>query len=220
MIEGADPDAIRHCSYDLCLGTEVFVTSEDKKTKRKLEPGEQVEIPPGQFANLMTGETLSIPNDSLGFINARFKWKQRGLINVSGFHVDPGYEGKLLFSVYNAGPSSVVVTQGDRIFTLWLAYLDQETARPYKKDGRTGITSDDVNALQGDVASPQALAKRVDKLEQLASIGKWTTALLVSALIGTLFVLVRNPPEADPAPTAPIVTSTTVPDVVATTEGS
>jgi dCTP deaminase len=46
----------------------------------------------------------------------KFKIKQRGLVNVSGFHVDPGYSGKLLFSVYNAGPRSIVLTRGEPVF--------------------------------------------------------------------------------------------------------
>ena len=49
-------------------------------------------IPPGQFAFLLTEEVVSVPPDALAFISIRAKTKFRGLVNVSGFHVDPGYQ--------------------------------------------------------------------------------------------------------------------------------
>jgi dCTP deaminase len=93
LVDPYEARFVQNCSYELRLGSEVYVTGEDSKTKRRVEPSDQVRIPPGQFANLLTEETVRIPSDALGLISARFKWKQRGLVNVSGFHVDPGYEG-------------------------------------------------------------------------------------------------------------------------------
>src|SRR4051794_24644597 len=116
LIDPYVPELVQNCSYELRLGSEVYVTGEGAKTKREIRDGQQVRIPPGQFANLLTAETVKIPPDALGLISARFKWKQRGLVNVSGFHVDPGYEGKILFSVFNAGPTPVVIASGDPLF--------------------------------------------------------------------------------------------------------
>ena len=222
-----DHTAISHSSYDLSLGNEVFITGEDKKTKRILDDGEQIEIPPGQFANLITHETISIPLDSLSLINARFRLKKRGFLNVSGFHVDPGYHGKILFSMYNAGPSTIVVCQGERVFSLWLSYLDQPTQKGYDGQPRTGITSDDVNALQGDVASPQALAKRVAELERnvsaLESTKTWLLRLLVGAALVFLLrgaledVVSEEEPTQAPASSVPTTTTTTSISGVTTT---
>jgi len=208
LITPYDPDLIESCAYELRLGSEVYVTGEQSKTKRILETGEQVRIPPGQFANLLTEETVHIPADALGFLSARFKWKQRGLVNVSGFHVDPGYTGKILFSVFNAGPTPVVVARGDRLFLLWYSSLDQETEDKYRGPERTGITSEDVAHLQGEVATPQALATRVEALEQIVKVAnpqalatrvdalelivkvaKWVIVVVVGAIIATLIGL-------------------------------
>ncbi len=46
-----------------------------------------------------------------------------GLINVSGFHVDPGFKGKLLFSVYNAGTGPISMEKGEPYFLIWFAEL-------------------------------------------------------------------------------------------------
>ena len=141
VVEPYEPEFVVNCAYELRLGREVYVTGGASKTKRTLTEGEQVRIPPGQFANLLTEETVRIPTDALGLISARFRWKQRGLVNVSGFHVDPGYDGRILFSVFNAGPTPVVVGRGDRLFLLWLSSLDAETEDVYKKQGRTSADS-------------------------------------------------------------------------------
>ncbi|MDQ1441716.1 MAG: dCTP deaminase [Acidimicrobiaceae bacterium] len=173
---------VAHCAYELSLGSEVYVTGK-RKTKHLLKDDEQFVIPPGQFADLLTEEKVQIPEDALGFISIKFSLKKRGLVNVSGFHVDPGYSSQLLFSVYNAGPTSIIVARGSPLFLLWYCALDDPTTDLYNKS-RSSITTEDVSDLQGDVASPQALANRVEKLESRVAIGSWLAALIVAALIG------------------------------------
>ncbi len=153
-------------AYELSLGHEVFVTSAETETKRAVEAGEQVVIPSGQFANLLTQEVVTVPADALGLISVKFRLKQRGLVNVSGFHVDPGYSSQLVFSVYNAGTRPVVLTSGDPAFLLWYASLDQPTADLYKARREGGITAEEVMHLQGEIATPQALAGRMDEFER------------------------------------------------------
>ena len=95
--------------------------------------GEAFTIPPGQFAFLLTEEVVSVPADALAFISIRAKTKFRGLVDVSGFHVDPGYCGQLTFAVFNAGPVPIHLKRGQPIFLIWYASLDCETV--FKKDG-------------------------------------------------------------------------------------
>ena len=54
-----------------------------------------------------------------------------GLVNVSGFHVDPGYKGRLKFAVYNAGGSDIKLTRGDAIFLIWFSELDKVSQHLY-----------------------------------------------------------------------------------------
>lgn len=61
------------------------------------EKKSQFTIPKGQFALLITEEIVKVPNNALAFISFKAKYKYKGLINVSGFHVDPGWYGKLTF---------------------------------------------------------------------------------------------------------------------------
>ena len=48
----------------------------------------------------------------MAFISIKAKLKFRGLVNVSGFHIDPGYRGKIIFAVFNAGPQPILLRRG------------------------------------------------------------------------------------------------------------
>src|SRR5688572_11980066 len=95
IIDPYNPEAVVSCAYELSVGEEAFVTG-DEAQKTILKEGETFPIPPGQVAVIMTRETITAPADALGLLSAKFSWKLRGLINVSGFHVDPGFHGRLV----------------------------------------------------------------------------------------------------------------------------
>jgi dCTP deaminase len=184
IVEPFDKGRVKHGGYELSLGAEAFLTS-GKGAKQRLKPDEQLVIPPGQFGLLLTEETLTVPEDAIAFISIRFGIKQRGLINVSGFHVDPGFSGLLKFAVYNAGSQNIVLSRGQRVFIIWFSDLKDPTQDGY--DGVHGnqnnITSEDVMQLQGEVASPAVLKKRVDALRREVRI-------LQSLALGILIVVV------------------------------
>lgn len=195
-------DRVANCSYELSLGSQVFVTGADK-IKRHVPLGAQIVIPPGQFANLLTEEVVTIPATALGLISMKFTLKQPGLVNVSGFHVDPGYSGRLLFSVYNAGPQSVPLTRGEPAFLLWYCSLEAATDDLYAKGQRVSITDGDVKSLGGDVSSPSELARRIQRLEDRFKFAAWVMGTIAAAafsvLIGSALV---DAPDARPPVTA------------------
>jgi len=205
---------VKQSAYELALGSEVFITSE--RTKRTLVLAEQVSIPPGQFALLLTHEQLNIPNDVIGFISVRYTIKRKGLINVSGFHVDPGYRGRLKFAVYNAGSKNIVLSCGQRVFMIWFSNLTEPTPDPYENNSadQNEITPEDVMSLQGDVASPAALKGEIDSLRaefaaleyKFSTRRKVTTGLLVTLVVEAiililLFLLQRPTVVIVPQPT-------------------
>jgi hypothetical protein len=124
----------------------------------------------------------------------------RGLVNVSGFHVDPGYKDSLKFAVYNAGSKDIVLDYGEPVFLIWYADLDKSTTDLYKPrpGARSGITSDDIMKIKGDVASPGELKKQLEDfksemekrfhtIEQARQFNKGLIMLLIGVVI-SLFV--------------------------------
>ena len=167
LIDPFVPGRVDCAAYTLSIGPEVYVSPNDQTadpdtvTIRKLSEREAFTIPPGQFALVLTEEVVSVPADALAFISIRAKTKFRGLVNVSGFHVDPGYHGQLTFAVFNAGPVPVHLKRGQPTFLIWYASLDRETA--FKKDGtiHKGIDSTVVTAIAGELQSFTSLSNRI-----------------------------------------------------------
>lgn len=170
LIQPFDNKRIESASYELSLGEEVYIsplpdTPEEDRRKIIIKENETVVIPPGQFAFLITLENVSIPRNAIAFISMKFKPKAKGLINVSGFHVDPGYNARLIFAVYNAGPLNFHVAYGERLFSIWFADLDAADERARTKVGFSSIPTDMLN-VPDLVSSLPYLVKRLDNAEK------------------------------------------------------
>ena len=129
----------------------------------------------------------------IGFISIKLRYTNMGLINISGFHVDPGFEGHLTFSVYNAGPNDIVLRYDEAIFLIFFAKLDQTPESLYDggrhdHQGQMHIRSDAMNKLGGESVSPQSLATRLGTLENRFQL-VW--ALLLALTTGVIIVILR-----------------------------
>ncbi|WP_175406150.1 dCTP deaminase domain-containing protein [Pseudomonas mosselii] len=191
-------------SYRLSAGKQAFVTTaaiESEKPEVDLiknlgtdSTTSAIRISPGQFAFLLTEENVIVPHDALAMISIRAGYKFKGLINVSGFHVDPGWDGKLIFSVYNAGTKPIIIRRGEPLFLIVYAHLDQPSQRIYEGTAKyqKEISISMVENLTSTVFNPQSLKNRLDEVnKQLStfesfrkfSFGVLTViALLVSSL--------------------------------------
>jgi len=166
---------IKNGAYELSLGTEVYLT-DSKAGKVEIvneDTNRQVDINPGQFALLLTAEKVNIPNDKIAFISIKAGEKLKGLVNVSGFHVDPGFNDHLLFSVYNAGPSTIVLNSGEPYFPIWFAELktglDKQEA--YGEENAHFGKLEHIPARyieflkRGELTSPKALLDKIKETE-------------------------------------------------------
>lgn len=197
-----DTERLRGASYNLKMGGEAYispVSDSDPKSVRQLKPDEAFRIPPGQFAFLLTNEAVCIPDDAIALVALRARELQfKGLINVSGFHVDPGYDGRLVLAVYNAGPGEVHLREGDTLFEVFFADLDQPTNRPYRgsqnKKPLFRIEPAVISGVAGQFETLKGLRNRIDdvesdlderihSVEREQSITRWASALILGALI-------------------------------------
>lgn len=179
LIDPFSPSQIDCNAYVLRMGDRYFCTSDGAKgiaaaqTKVILTPGQSFTIPPGQFAFLLTKETIRVPHNAMAFISMRTPFKFKGLINVSGFHVDPGYEGKLLYAVFNAGPSAISVSENEKLCKIWFCDLtqlpaDESENSKYRAQPSQGIYDIDNGLIHGmspPIVSLQGLAEGLNRLE-------------------------------------------------------
>jgi len=189
MIDRFHVDCLRSIAYEMRLGEEVYVTTEELPALFKRGEKDAIRIEPGEFAVLTTLEYLYIPTDIVAFISIRYGYKERGLVNVSGFHVDPGFYGKLFFTVYNAGPSDIVLKYRDRIFMIMLAKLGRRTeAYEGKHKGQIKLQPEVISALKGTSVSVRNLDERLKRLETIVYVLGAAIFTAVIAIILKIFL--------------------------------
>ena len=210
----AEANQVKHNSVELRIGSEVYVspnrseeTTPPKEAIRRLEAREYFTIPAGQFAFLETLEKVNVPTNAMAFISIKSRVKLQGLVNVSGFHVDPGHHGKLVFGVFNAGPQSIMLRQGAETFLIWFADLSGTDTdgsvstrnRLVNKGQRSndGIDPFEVANVAGSIDTFAGIRGRIDEvkddldsrfrtIEREHAVFRWTSTILAGALIGLL----------------------------------
>ena len=218
LIHPFDPERIKQGAYELALSHQAVATSSGTGGTNVPGHPKAFKIDPGQFAVLYTFEEVKVPDNVIAFISVKSSFKGDGLINVSGFHVDPGYEGRLRFSVYNAGSRPLFLVFGRPTFQMWFAEMDADTRDPYpgSREDRLVVTSKDLELTQEQPASPAALNERLRDLERkweklqslrilffypiLVSIIAAFFAVVLTLLVGLTQTIITNaakpPPQA------------------------
>lgn len=204
IVEFGDASMIDGAAVKLTVGAEVYVSPIEAKgavSIRALSPDEAFAIPPGQFAFLITEERVQVPKDAMAFISIRARTKWRGLLNVSGFHADPGYNGRLIFSVLNGSPASIHLRRGEYCFLMWMADLDQPTtAFAREQPGYDRIPSELVSNISSEFKTVAGVAKALDDLRLELRVTQSTVGVLVGLVIAMAIRVFF--------PTAPSVNST------------
>jgi len=202
IISPFSPSQVKANSYELSLGDEVYHTNESvyeeyRHTIKKLKPNQSFTIPPGQFAYLLTKETVRVPTASMAFISFESSIKFAGLINVSGFHASPGYNGKLVFSAFNGGSNAVHIKEGDQIFRIWFADLDRDTAYVEDNEGFSDIPvsivqqmPQRIDTVPGLIQSMEELTKRTSKIEHQITTARGNQRLLLTLIVLSLTISV------------------------------
>jgi len=178
---------VSNASYDLCVGDEVFL-SEQPVPLRLSRESPYLVLPPGQFALIKTFEKIHIPKDLIGFLSIRSTFKFQGLVNISGFHVDPTYTGYLIFSVQNIGPNDIRLEYETPTFMLILAELLTH-ATESRKPGFDRIPLEYMAQLGGQSVT---LTKLKGELEQLSLSVKIYGALAGTALVAIIVAILTK----------------------------
>ena len=184
-----DPGAVDRAAYNLRLGKDVFRSSSDiPQTLTLKDP--YVTIRSGDYVLLTTAEYVTMPLNMLGLITLRYRFKKVGLLNVSGFHVDPGFEGNLVFSVFNVGTNDVVLRFQDKMFMLFVTKLEEANdpadEDKHEHDKQERFSLEDVIAIKGRSSSLVQMESRLGSIESSVTI---YGTIVIGALL-VLFALV------------------------------
>ena len=181
---------LQQSSYDLRLGGQAYLVGQDAPVLLS-ETNPYLTISPGQFAILTCFEKLDLPKNLMGFITLRNGFKTQGLVNISGFHVDPTFKGVLMFAVNNAGPSDIRLRFREPTFTIFFAFVDGEIgeARKEQKHPSDGIPLQSVQNLGGSSVTLTKLQKEIRDLRTMMLI---YAPFAVAALLALIMNLLRR----------------------------
>ncbi len=172
-------------------------------TIRQLGDGEGFTIPPGQFAFLLTEEKIEVPNTALAFISIKAKIKLARSRQRLWLPRRSRLRGRLIFSVYNAGPVTVHLRQGQPMFLIWFASLDKPTALARNQPVQESFPPDLISGISGELQSlaginkkikdlDRSLTDRVHSIEREQTYYRFIAIIVVAVLIAMITTWIRD----------------------------
>jgi len=102
-----DETGLEASSYDVRVGLKGIIGGEG--TVRELNENHMLEIQPGQYAGVISFEKFNLPAHVFARIGSKRALSYEGLILLTGAMIDPGYQGHLLFGIYNASQKKAIL---------------------------------------------------------------------------------------------------------------
>lgn len=88
---------------------------------------------PGQLALAMTHESITIPDNLVGWLDGRSSLARLGLmVHVTAHRIDPGWSGNIVLEFYNSGKLPLALKPHMKIGALSFETLSGPAAKPYR----------------------------------------------------------------------------------------
>ena len=179
--------SLKSASYDCRVGDQAFVSGSDEVTD--VANKGLVVIEPGEFAVLVTRETVHCGAQFAAQLGLDSQYARQGLVLLSGPQVDPGFRGVLIVRVTNLAPRRITLSYEAPFLTVQFFKLARPVAKPYagSRQGQTGLRAADVEELThpdsptlgGMVKSLSSLAADVSDLKSSVKWMAWAIPVIV-----------------------------------------
>jgi len=119
-----------------------------------------LELNPGQQRLAATLERVELSENFLGILHIRSSLAREGIIPSLAL-VDPGFQGQLTVSLYNAGDRPVRLARGERFIQLSMLRLGTPATQTYtgKYQNSTGIVKSRRRKMQNVIHGAEAKAR-------------------------------------------------------------
>jgi len=190
---------IQPASIDLTIG-DIFLP----EVKQDDEGGSQKSLAyhpldAGHTAIVQTLEELDFPRDlaAIGFPPTTVS--TRGLLMTNPGHVDPGYKGRMKFTVINMARESYPLRRGDIIVTLLFFRLNPPAKKSYSERYSTiqsNVTEEQLSKLAKDFLNferrtediARDIAKKSERMSVLIGIGLPIAIVLLAGILNSYFL--------------------------------
>ena len=136
LIRGMNPqslvDGSSNISYDLRIGQEY--RDHRDAGKRTLNHSGTIVLHPGTAVIVETEEFVHLPHTLFALLVPKVSLLQKGISHTTS-KVDPGYQGRLLVTLFNLGKQAVTLKRYDPCCAMCVMRVEG-TARPYTKSDK------------------------------------------------------------------------------------
>jgi len=96
--------------------------------------GDAFFLHPGELALAVTYESVTLPDDIVGWLDGRSSLARLGLmVHVTAHRIDPGWSGQIVLEFYNSGKLPLALRPKMKIAALNFETMSSSAARPYNK---------------------------------------------------------------------------------------
>ena len=187
---------VQASSLDLRIGGIYLPERKGDEPGGKDHPRADHSLPPGHTVVVETKETLTFPDDVGGVAFPPDAISKRGLLVTNPGHVDPGFRGRMKFTVINMGREAFPLASGGPIVTLLLFRLQQ----PADTDWFTrvgapgqGVTQDILDVLSADFLSVERRAEEIAETianRKVETARFWTVALSALSTVALILLTI------------------------------
>ncbi len=169
IVPKPDQSMISGVSVDICLGNKFRVfedhnapfidLSGPKAEVQKamntvmsdeihINDGDAFFLHPGELALAVTYESVTLPDNIVGWLDGRSSLARLGLmVHVTAHRIDPGWSGQIVLEFYNSGKLPLALRPRMKIAALNFETMSGSAIRPYNKradakyKGQTGAVA-------------------------------------------------------------------------------
>ncbi|WDE01379.1 dCTP deaminase [Thalassomonas actiniarum] len=96
--------------------------------------GEAFFLHPGELALAVTYESVTLPDDIVGWLDGRSSLARLGLmVHVTAHRIDPGWSGQIVLEFYNSGKLPLALRPKMKIAALNFETMSSKALHPYNK---------------------------------------------------------------------------------------
>ncbi|GHF93622.1 dCTP deaminase [Thalassotalea marina] len=96
--------------------------------------GEAFFLHPGELALAVTYESVTLPDDIVGWLDGRSSLARLGLmVHVTAHRIDPGWSGQIVLEFYNSGKLPLALRPKMKIAALNFETMSGNALKPYNK---------------------------------------------------------------------------------------
>lgn len=100
----------------------------------QISGGERFVLHPGELALGITLESITLPDDLVGWLDGRSSLARLGLmVHVTAHRIDPGWSGNIVLEFFNSGKLPLALRPGMAIGAMSFETLSGPAERPYVK---------------------------------------------------------------------------------------